>query len=50
MRTAFEASYALHFPALHGFVYHSGVKAALLRIAKREGRSMAQICELLLKG
>ena len=27
-----------------------GMKAALLRIARKEGRSMAQICDLLLKG
>jgi len=28
----------------------SEMKAALLTIAKKEGRSLAQICELLLKG
>jgi hypothetical protein len=26
------------------------IKAALLQIAKREGRSLAQVCELLLRG
>jgi hypothetical protein len=26
------------------------IKAALLQVAKKEGRSLAQVCELLLKG
>lgn len=33
-----------------GFRIASEVKAALLQIAKKEGRSVAQVCELLLKG
>jgi len=33
-----------------GFRVSSEVKGALLQIAKKEGRSLAQICELLLKG
>ena len=33
-----------------GFRVSSEVKAALLQIAKKEGRSLAQVCELLLKG
>jgi hypothetical protein len=33
-----------------GFRVSSEIKAALLQIAEREGRSLAQICELLLKG
>jgi|HubBroStandDraft_6_1064221.scaffolds.fasta_scaffold351024_3 hypothetical protein len=33
-----------------GFRVSSQVKHALMRIAKREGRSLAQICELLLRG
>jgi hypothetical protein len=33
-----------------GFRVSSDVKAALLQIAKKEGRSLAQVCELLLKG
>ena len=28
----------------------SDVKGALLQIAKKEGRSLSQVCELLLKG
>jgi hypothetical protein len=33
-----------------GFRVSSEIKVALLQIAKKEGRSLAQICELLLKG
>lgn len=33
-----------------GFRVSSQVKSALLRISKKEGRSLAQICELLLQG
>jgi hypothetical protein len=33
-----------------GFRVSSEVKAALLQIAKKEGRSLAQVCELLLRG
>lgn len=33
-----------------GFRIASEVKAALVQIAKKEGRSLAQVCELLLKG
>jgi hypothetical protein len=33
-----------------GFRVSGEVKNALLRIAKREGRSLAQVCELLLRG
>lgn len=33
-----------------GFRISSEVKGALLQIAKKEGRSLAQVCELLLKG
>jgi len=33
-----------------GFRVSSDVKGALLQIAKKEGRSLAQVCELLLKG
>lgn len=33
-----------------GFRVSSEVKAALLQIAKKEGRSLAQICELFLRG
>jgi hypothetical protein len=33
-----------------GFRVSSEVKRALLQIAKREGRSLAQVCELLLRG
>jgi hypothetical protein len=33
-----------------GFRVSSDIKAALSQIAKKEGRSLAQICELLLKG
>jgi hypothetical protein len=33
-----------------GFRVSGEVKAALLQIARKEGRSLAQICELLLKG
>ena len=33
-----------------GFRLASDTKDALLQIAKKEGRSLAQICELLLKG
>lgn len=33
-----------------GFRVPSEVKNALLQIAKKEGRSLAQICELLLRG
>lgn len=33
-----------------GFRVSSEVKGALLQIARKEDRSLAQICELLLKG
>ena len=33
-----------------GFRVSSEVKGALLQIAKKEGRSLAQVCELLLRG
>ncbi len=33
-----------------GFRVSSEVKTALLQIAKKEGRSLAQICELFLRG
>ena len=33
-----------------GFRVSSQVKGALLRISRKEGRSLAQICELLLQG
>jgi hypothetical protein len=33
-----------------GFRVSSEIKVALLEIAKNEGRSLAQICELLLRG
>jgi hypothetical protein len=33
-----------------GFRVPSDVKVNLLRIAKKEGRSLAQVCELLLRG
>jgi hypothetical protein len=33
-----------------GFRVSGEIKAALLQIAKREGRSLAQVCELLLRG
>ena len=33
-----------------GFRINAELKTALLTIAKREGRSLAQICELFLKG
>jgi hypothetical protein len=33
-----------------GFRVARDTKSALLQIAKKEGRSLAQICELLLKG
>jgi hypothetical protein len=33
-----------------GFRVSSQIKGALLQIAKKEGRSLAQICELLLGG
>ena len=33
-----------------GFRINAQLKATLLEIAKREGRSLAQICELFLKG
>ena len=33
-----------------GFRVSSEIKVALVQIAKKEGRSLAQICELLLKG
>ncbi len=33
-----------------GFRVSSEIKAALLQIAKKEGRSLAQVCELILKG
>jgi hypothetical protein len=32
-----------------GFRVSSQIKAALVQIAKKEGRSLAQICELLLR-
>ncbi len=33
-----------------GFRASRDIKAALLQIAKKEGRSLAQVCELLLRG
>lgn len=33
-----------------GFRVSSEIKTALLQIAKKEGRSVAQICELFLRG
>ena len=33
-----------------GFRVSSEVKTALLQIARKEGRSLAQVCELFLKG
>ena len=33
-----------------GFRVPSEVKVALMQIGKKEGRSLAQICELLLRG
>jgi hypothetical protein len=33
-----------------GFRVSGEVKAALLQIARKEGRSLAQICELFLRG
>jgi len=33
-----------------GFRVPSEIKAGLLQIAKREGRSLAQVCELFLRG
>jgi hypothetical protein len=33
-----------------GFRVSSEIKTALLDIAKKEGRSLAQVCELLLRG
>ena len=33
-----------------GFRVSSEIKASLLQIAKKEGRSLAQVCELLLRG
>ena len=33
-----------------GFRVSSEVKGALSQIAKKEGRSLAQVCELLLRG
>jgi hypothetical protein len=33
-----------------GFRVPGEIKAALLHIARKEGRSLAQICELLLRG
>jgi hypothetical protein len=33
-----------------GFRVSSEVKGALLQIAEKEGRSLAQVCELLLRG
>ena len=33
-----------------GFRVSSELKAALLRVANKEGRSLAQICELFLRG
>ena len=33
-----------------GFRVSTEIKAALVKIAKNEGRSLAQVCELLLRG
>ena len=33
-----------------GFRVSGEIKVALLKIAKKEGRSLAQVCELLLRG
>ena len=33
-----------------GFRVSGEIKAALLQIAKKEGRSLAQVCEILLRG
>jgi hypothetical protein len=33
-----------------GFRVSNDVKGALLQISRKEGRSLAQVCELLLKG
>ena len=33
-----------------GFRVSGEIKVALLQIAKKEGRSLAQVCELLLRG
>jgi hypothetical protein len=33
-----------------GFRVSAEMKVALLQIAKKEGRSLAQVCELLLRG
>ena len=33
-----------------GFRVSSEMKVALLQIAKKEGRSLAQVCEMLLRG
>jgi hypothetical protein len=33
-----------------GFRVSSEIKAALFHIARKEGRSLAQVCELLLRG
>jgi hypothetical protein len=33
-----------------GFRVSSEIKTALLHIARKEGRSLAQVCELLLRG
>jgi hypothetical protein len=33
-----------------GFRVSSEIKTALLQIARKEGRSLAQVCELLLRG
>jgi hypothetical protein len=33
-----------------GFRVSNDIKAALLHIAKKEARSLAQVCELLLRG
>jgi hypothetical protein len=33
-----------------GFRVSSEIKVALLQIARKEGRSLAQVCELLLRG
>jgi hypothetical protein len=33
-----------------GFRVSSEIKGAVLQIAKKEGRSLAQVCELLLRG
>ena len=33
-----------------GFRVPGDIKASLLQIAKKEGRSLAQVCELLLRG